>query len=242
MHIVYILCSGDKTIKQIENCFMSIDSGSDIILMINSNEKINQFEKFANSKNIAYYYSKSDGTASTGHKSCVDHFINSDYDYMSQIDCDDIYKPKSLSKIIEMMKICDCVVSNNFKKINYNFFDIDFDQRYELINLYGEYILKYESRPLCFSKKVVDQGINYKKGVVLINEISDHYNFIIELYKNNNLKFESIYFLDVIDYKLNYNSVTYRLIEKYGKEKIFTILNDLTDQVKNLLIQRGIYR
>lgn len=242
--VVYILSSKDKTLNEIERCLKSVGTGNfDIFLIQNSNEDSEVYYNFAKNNNIKFCQTPSNGTTNFGHRSCVEHFNQTSYTHMVQIDCDDEYKEGGLDKLIKEVKDknFDCVFSrNDFTERNtnilYNPLDYETMIKNMMFSLYGADILKYECRPLCLSKKVTNK-YNFLEDV----KISPHLNFCLPVLKDDSINISFLTFLDVVKYNITMNGATARYPKKYDKEFLYDYMKGLIDQIKLEIERRNLF-
>lgn len=109
MKTLLIAVLADRYIDKLERCLDSIDQQqykSGKILIINSLDLsfVEEAAKLAISRGWEYRVTESNGTSSKGKNTVLDHFADSDYEYLSLIDADDYLLPQAsdiLYKIIE---------------------------------------------------------------------------------------------------------------------------------------------
>lgn len=82
----------------------SLPKHADVHVMCNS-QNIKYFSELRHSDiDVPIYYSESNGTPGCGKQSVIEHFLNSDYDYLLQIDGDDFLYPAGYDLITKYLE------------------------------------------------------------------------------------------------------------------------------------------
>jgi hypothetical protein len=88
----YVLTSGN--IKTLERHFTALKPNETVVIINTLNEEYAEIAtRFCVSNSIEHYITESDGTPSTGKNSLLDKFLESDNEYMVQVDGDDYITP-----------------------------------------------------------------------------------------------------------------------------------------------------
>ena len=88
----YVLTSGN--IRTLERQFTTLKPNETVVVINSLNkEYVVTAADFCASNNIEYHITESDGTPATGKNSVLDKFLESDNEYMVQVDGDDIITP-----------------------------------------------------------------------------------------------------------------------------------------------------
>lgn len=88
----YVLTSSN--IRTLERQFTTLKPNETVVIINSLNtEYVEKAAGFCTSNHIEYHITESDGTPSTGKNSLIDKFLESDNEYMIQVDGDDIITP-----------------------------------------------------------------------------------------------------------------------------------------------------
>ena len=88
----YVLTSGN--IRTLERQFATLKPNETVVIINTLNEEYAEIAtRFCVSNDIEHYVTESDGTPSTGKNSLLDKFLESDNEYMVQVDGDDYITP-----------------------------------------------------------------------------------------------------------------------------------------------------
>ena len=246
-YVLYILCSDNKLNKFIERCIKSIDIEIDVVIMMNSNDEfhIDRVRQLANQNKLFFASSESTGYPGTGRNACIDHFKNTNYEYMLKIDCDDNFFPSSLNTIKNSIKGKDCVLLRfDYEKAKKSILPFETLDDYSIkssivFSTYSRVIeyFKYLYRPCAFSKKIISSNFRYED----LYGVWDDFQSSRDLLNNLNL---GISFIDMLD---NFN---YTHFERNGAMVNFgskTLDQDIEEymipyiqNIKNALMLRNL--
>ncbi len=92
----------DRYPEKLERCIQSIDCqkinvGKVVVCNTLNTDYIPVAKEIAERYNWTFIVTESNGTCSKGKNSVLDYFATTDYDYLTLIDGDDYFEPKSLS-------------------------------------------------------------------------------------------------------------------------------------------------
>jgi hypothetical protein len=244
-YVLYILCSDNKLNKFIERCIKSIDTEIDVVIMMNSNDEfhIDRVKQLANQNKLFFESSESTGYPGTGRNACIDHFRNTNYEYMLKIDCDDNFFPNSLSTIKNKVKGKDCVLLRfDYEKAKKSILPFetldDYSIKSQMVFSYYKHIVKYFKyflKPCAFSKKITYSNFRYEDTLIEEYEITK--NML------NDLDFD-LSFLDILDH-YNYSFLQKggamdTLGSKISEEEIKEYSAPYIEQIKKGLILRNL--
>ena len=208
-YVLYILCSDNKESDFIEKCINSVDVEIDIIIMMNSNDEyqIDRVKQLANKNGLLFASSESSGYPGTGRNSCIEHFKTTNYQYMIEFECDDIFFPGSLNIIMNSINGKDCVLLHfDYLRAKKSILPFETLDDYSIkasifFSAYGRIIeyYKYLYRPCAFSKKIISSNFKYEDSVM------DDFQSSKDILNDLNL---DVSFIDMLD---NFN---YTLLEK----------------------------
>ena len=246
-YVLYILCSDNKPNKFIERCIKSIDTEINVVIMMNSNDEfhIDRVKQLANQNKLLFASSESTGYPGTGRNTCIDHFGNTDYDYMIQIDCDDNFFPNSLTTIKNNIKGKDCVllrfdyIRAKTSILPFQTLD-DYSIKASIVfSTYNRVIeyFKYLYRPCAFSKKIISSNFRYEDLYGVWDDFQSSRDVL------NNLSLE-ISFIDMLD-NFNYTHLEEKgamvnFGSKASGQDIEEYMIPYIQNIKNALILRNL--
>jgi len=246
-YVLYILCSDNKTNNFIERCIKSIDTEIDVVIMMNSNDKfhIDRVKQLANQNKLFFASSESTGYPGTGRNACIEHFANTNYQYMIQIDCDDNFFPSSLNTIKNSIKGKDCVLLRfDYEKAKKSILPFEILDDYSIkasivFSAYSRVVqyFKYLYRPCAFSKKVIFYNFKYEDSRGVWEDFQSSKDIL------NNLNLD-ISFIDMLD-NFNYthfekNGAMVNFGKKVSDQEIIEFMTPYIQNIKNALVLRNL--
>ena len=244
-YVLYILCTDNKANDFIERCIKSIDAEIDIVIMMNSNDQfhIDRVKQLADKYKLFFTSSESTTYPGTARNACIDHFGTTNYQYMIEFDCSDIFFSGSLNIIKNKIKGKDCLLLRfDYMKAKKSILPFKTLDDYSIKSsiffstYYGvmEYF-KHLYRPCAFSKKIILSDFRYEDSIM------DDYQSSKDIFNNLNLDISFIDMLDNFNYtRLEKTQVMINMKQRLSEQDFLEYIEPYIQNIKNGLMLRNL--
>jgi hypothetical protein len=195
----------ERAVRCIKSCYIQEDYSIeyDVNLVINSLDElfVRKIVDYCDKNNIKYVITKSDGSPSNGKNTVFEHFCNTDFTHMTQLDGDDFFYPTFVKHVERHLKKypgtdvlstipCDSIYKEHaegFNKLNIGLYTSIWGDNYQDFRYYLPWgrdpAVDNISNPnyarlILFSKKVAEK-FRYDKEIIVGEDLKIHFDFLL---------------------------------------------------------------